>query len=168
VPFGDGYIRESVQSQFSAPRETGCNAYQNINLLFRPRNSDLDQVLQVTLQLPQLLAQPKPHIGRNLLIPTAPSVQLPADILADDLAQPPLVGGVDILVVGLDLERAIGPLLLDLLEARLDGCEFFGGEDAIVVVCAGEGHGAGNVFLVEYAIIGEGGVVLFHDGIKAL
>lgn len=43
----------------------------------------------------------------------APRVQLARDG-ADDLAQPPLVGGVDVLVARLDLEHAALPLLSNL------------------------------------------------------
>lgn len=42
-------------------------------------------------------------------------MQLPSDILAHDFAQPPLIRGVDVLIVLLDLEFSRCPLFFDLL-----------------------------------------------------
>jgi hypothetical protein len=50
--------------------------------------------------------QPDAHVCRDLVVPAPAGVQLAADILADDLAQSALVGGVDVLVIREDLELA--------------------------------------------------------------
>lgn len=46
--------------------------------------------------------QPDPHVRSDLVIPAPPSVQLPADILADDLRETPFVGSVNVLIIRLD------------------------------------------------------------------
>ena len=95
-------------------------------------------------------------------------MQLPANLFADDLGQTTLVGSVDVLVVLLGLERVGAPFLGDLLEAALDLGELGGAEDAGFGVGAGEGDGAGDVLTPEDAVVGEGHVVLHHEGVKAL
>lgn len=53
--------------------------------------------------------QPYPHVRRNLIIPTSPRMQFPTDIFPDNLGKPAFVGGVDVFVVGLDLELTCQP-----------------------------------------------------------
>ena len=123
---------------------------------------------EVALQRTQLLAEPQPHVGGDLLVAAAARVQLAADVLADDLAEAALVGRVDVLVVVLDDERVGGPFLLDLREALFDGRELVLGQDAVVEVGAREGDGARDVLHVEEAVVRERRVVLLHDGVEAL
>jgi hypothetical protein len=42
------------------------------------------------------------------------------------------------------------------------------GQDAALGVGSGEGNGAGNILLPEDTIVGEGLVVLNHQGVEAL
>ena len=48
--------------------------------------------------------QPNTHIRSDLIVPASTSVQLASNVLADNLGQAAFVGGVNILVVRLDLE----------------------------------------------------------------
>ncbi len=57
----------------------------------------------------QLVVQPQPRVGRDLVVAAAPRVQLPAGG-ADQLRQAALVGRVDVLVAGLDDKLPAAPL----------------------------------------------------------
>lgn len=71
---------------------------------------DGQEALEEALEPVELVAQPQAHVGGDLLVAAAAGVQLPRDVLADDLAQAALVGGVDVLVGGGDdLEGAWPP-----------------------------------------------------------
>ena len=59
----------------------------------------------MALQSPELLAQPKSQISGNLVFSAATSVQLATNLLADKFTQATLVGRVNVLIVGLGLER---------------------------------------------------------------
>lgn len=52
----------------------------------------------------QLLQQPQPHIRRNLIVPAPTSMQFPSNVVANNLAQSPLVRSVDIFIILFDLE----------------------------------------------------------------
>lgn len=109
--------------------------------------------------------KPQAHVGGDLLVAAAAGVQLPRDVLADDLAQAALVGGVDVLVgAGDDLEGAGLPLLLNLEQTGLDLLELVLTQATGLCVCAGEGDGAEDILLVEDVVEGEGLVVLLHEG----
>lgn len=62
------------------------------------------------------LPHPQPEVCDHLVIPTASSVQLPCGF-PDELLQAPLIGRVDVLIVGVQFEGALGPLLSYLIQA---------------------------------------------------
>lgn len=148
--------------------KVGIARHDVINFLLGTSNRDLDQITEEAVQTAQLVAQPQAHVGSDLLVARAAGVQFAADLLANDLAQTALVGGVDVLVVGLGLEGVGAPFLGDLLEAALDLGELLRRQDAGLGVGAGEGDRAGNVLLPHNAVIGKRGIVLLHDGVQAL
>lgn len=95
-------------------------------------------------------------------------MQLPRDVLIDDLAQAALVGGVNVLVgAGDDHEGAGLPLLLDLEQACLNLLELLLGQAAGLCGCGGKGDGVEDVLPMEDVVEGEGLVVLLHEGIEA-
>ena len=95
-------------------------------------------------------------------------MQFSGNVLADNLAQSPLVCGVNVLVVGLDDKAVCAPFFGDLSEVALDFGEFGGGEDVAAGVGARKGQGAEDVLFLEDAVVGEGFVVLNHQWIEAL
>jgi hypothetical protein len=66
-------------------------------------NHDADERAQACLNLLDFVHEPEPHVGRDLVVARAARVQLAAE-WADDLAQAPLVRGVDVFVVRLRFE----------------------------------------------------------------
>lgn len=148
--------------------QVGVAGHDVVDLGLCALRDDAQEALEEGLELVELVAQPQSHVGGDLLVAAAAGVQLPRDVLADDLAPAALVGGVDVLVgAGDDLEGAGLPLLLDLEQAGLDLLELFLGEAASFCVCAGEGDGAEDFLLVEDVVEGEGFVVLLYEGIEA-
>lgn len=148
--------------------KVGVARHDVVDLCLGALRDDAQEALEGGLELVELVAQPHAHIGGDLLVAAAAGVQLPRDVLADDLAQAASVGGVDVLVgAGDDLEGAGLPLLLDLEQAGLDLLELSLGEAAGFCVCAGEGDGAEDVLLVEDVVEGEGFVLLLHEGVEA-
>lgn len=109
------------------------------------RNRHADEIAQEAVQLAQLVTEPQPHVRRDLLVPRAARVQLPAHFLADDLGETALVGGVDVLVVLVGLEGVGGPFVGNLLEAALDFGELFSAQNACLCVGAREGDRPGDV-----------------------
>jgi hypothetical protein len=121
------------------------NAYQDINLPLRPPNRTLDEIFQVSLQHPQLIPQPKPHIRSNLLIPAPACVQLAADLLAQQLAQPSFISSMYVLVIFFLDEYSSSPFLRDLCEALLNGTELSLCEDPGGEVSTSKGNGASDI-----------------------
>ena len=72
---------------------------------------------------------PQPQVGGHLVVAAAPGVELGPDV-AGELGHPPLDGGVDVLVAGLEDEAARGQLLLDLVEGGQQHRHFVVVEDA--------------------------------------
>lgn len=146
--------------------QVGLTRHDVVDLGLGALRDDAQEALEEGLELVELVAQPQAHVGGDLLVAAAAGVQLAGDVLADDLAQAALVGGVDVLVgAGDDLEGAGPPLLLDLV--GLDLLELFLGQAAGLCVCTGEGDGTEDVLLVEDVVEGEGLVVLLHKGVEA-
>lgn len=139
-----------------------------VNFISRARRRNLDQLNQIALQLPQLVPQPEPHVRSDLLITRATRVQLARDLLANDLPEPPLICRVDILVVLLHDKRVGAPFLGNLSEAALDLAEFMLGQDPTPHVRTGKRDRALDVLLPEDPVIGQGLVVLHHEGVEAL
>lgn len=148
--------------------QMGIPGHDVVDLTLRARDRHAHQVRQAIVQLAQLVAQPQTHIRCDLLVARAAGVQLPADLLADDLAEPALVGGVDVLVVLFGDEAVGAPLLGDLGEAALDLGELIGAQDTGFGVGAREGQRAGNILVPQDAVVGQRHVVLHHEGVEAL
>lgn len=125
---------------------------------------DPDDTLEPLDVARDLLDEPEAHVGRDLVVATPTRVQLAANILANDLAQPALVGRVDVLVVVLDLESVRLPLLLDLVETAVDLGQLVRGQDRRGGFGEGEGVGfrAGDVDGVEGLVVREALVELPH------
>lgn len=125
---------------------------------------DADDALNPLDVLLDLLDEPQAHVGRDLVVAAPASVQLAANVLADDFAQATLVGRVDVLVVLLDLERAVLPLLLHLVEAAVDLGQLVRGEDGRRRLGQRQGVrlGAGNIDGVQRLVVREALVELPH------
>lgn len=148
--------------------QVGVTGHDEVELVLGARDRDLDEVAQDGVQLAQLVPQPQAHVRCDLLVAGPAGVQLASDLLPDDLGESPLVRCVDVLVVLLDDEGVGAPFFGDLLEPALDLGELVLGQDAALGVGSGEGNGAGNVLFPEDTIVGEGLVVLNHQGVEAL
>ena len=83
--------------------------HQDVHLRLRAVRGRGDELLQRRPHQAQLAVEPEAGVGGDLVVAAAPRVQLAARG-ADDLAQAALVGGVDVLVPGLDHKRARAPL----------------------------------------------------------
>lgn len=148
--------------------QVGVTGHDEVELVLGARDGHLDEVTQDGVQLAQLIPQPQAHVGCDLLVAGSAGVQLASNLLANDLRESALVGCVDVLVVLLDDKGVCAPFFGDLLEPALDLGELVLGQDAALGVGSGEGNGAGNILLPEYTIVGEGLVVLNHQGVEAL
>lgn len=100
--------------------QVSVTRHQVLDFLLRTGNRDLNEVLELSIQLAQLITKPQAHVSSDLLVARAAGVQLSADLLADDLAQTALVCGVDVFVVGFGFEGVSAPFFGDLGEAALD------------------------------------------------
>ena len=126
--------------------QVGVPGHEHVLLLVRALHHHADEGLEALLDGAHLPEEPEAHVRRDLVVARAAGVQLPAEG-ADELGQPALVGGVDVLVVGLDFElrnvsamlravcaarahSALLPLLLDRLEAVHDLLLFLLRQDA--------------------------------------
>ena len=76
------------------------------------------------------LAREERDVGDDLVVARAGGVQRAAGA-PGDRRQPPLDGHVDVLVVGLERERAVAQLALDLVEARQDRVAVVGADDPL-------------------------------------
>lgn len=142
-------------------RETGGEVVDPLLRLDRENTDDTLDVLDV---LRDLLDQPEPHVGSDLVVPAPSRVKLSSNVVTDNLAETPLVGGVNVFVVLLDRERAILPLLLDLVQTAADLGELVRGENGRGGLGEGEGVGlgTGDVDGEEGLVEGEALVELPH------
>ena len=84
----------------------GVPRHEVLDLLRRTFDHDAQERLDRVDDVARLAHEPQSHVGRNLVVPRASRVQLAAD-RADELCEPPLVRGVDVLIASLDLELEI-------------------------------------------------------------
>src|SRR5262249_27847011 len=108
------------------------------------------------------LAQPEAEIHRHLVVARARGVEAPGGG-ADQLAQPRLDIGMDVLELYLEGEAAFGDLGLDLVEAKRDGLAVGLTEDALANQHGGVGPAAGDVLAPEAAVDADRGVDPLHD-----
>ena len=101
--------------------------------------------------------RPEPQVGRNLVVAGATGVELAGD-RADELAQPSLDAGVDILIGDGQREVAIFDLGEDLPEPALEGCRVLGADDPLLAEHAGVGDRAANVFAYQAHVERDRGV----------
>lgn len=125
---------------------------------------DANDLLQPLDVLVDLLHEPESHVGRDLVVPAPSRVQLASNVTADDLRQATLVRSVDVLVVGLDLERPALPFGLDSVEAGADSVELGGSEDRRRGAREGErvGLGSRDIHSVETLVVRKTLVELPH------
>lgn len=91
-------------------------------------------------------------------------MELSSDILSNDLGQSSFIGGMDILVIREDSERAFLPLLFDFFQSSLDFFAFLLGQNAGLFETSRMGDGAFNIGCVHALVVGERLVVLVHSG----
>ena len=119
--------------------------------------------------------QPDAHVSSDLVIAATASVKFAANVLANDLRQSPLVGGVNVLIVGLDDELVsartygihgtylvLGPLGLDKLETASDLSLLLLVEDTGLQQSLREGDRSFNVGSVHPLVVFERLVELVH------
>jgi len=87
---------------------------QDIDVLLPEVGRRQYDVTQLGEDIRTRLAQPQPHIGRHLIIPTAARVKLPSQ-LSDQLCQSTFVGRVDVLIRRSELEDSTAPFLANFL-----------------------------------------------------
>src|SRR5262249_10096602 len=121
-----------------------------------------DEVRQLAVEPVDGLAQPEAEIHRHLVVARARGVQ-PAGRWPDQLAQPRLDIGMDVLELYLESEAALGDLCLYLIEAELDRIAVGLTEDALAHQHGGMGPAAGDVLAPEAAVDADGGVDPLHD-----
>ena len=139
--------------------------HQHPHLRLRPRDRGLDQVGQVGARhVCQVRVQPEAGVGGDLVVARAACVQFAAD-RAHQLRQPPLVGGVDVFVPGLDDKGVRLPLGGDGVEAGDDGGGLVGRQHA-------RGRERARVRLAAFQVLppqppvkGQRLVEGFHEGV---
>ena len=114
-----------------------------------------------------LVAQPQPHVGRDLVVARAAGVQLLAGI-ANVRGQRRLDVHVNILAADRPLERACLYALADALEAGDNGISLSGSEDALLRQHHGVGDAALDVVAVQPLIKLHRGGEGFDEGIGRL
>lgn len=139
--------------------QLGIPGHDVVDLGLGALRDDGQEALEEVLEPVELVAQSQAHVGGHLLVAAAARVQLPRDVLADNLGADEDIGSGD------DLEGTGLSLLLDLEQAGLDLIELVLGKAAGLCVCEGEGDGAEDVLLVEDVFEGEGLVLLLHEGV---
>jgi hypothetical protein len=97
------------------------------------------QMGDLGLEIGNLLQYVQPLVGGDLVVPAAAGVQL-ARGGADDLPQSPFDGGVDVLIVRLDLKAAVSEFGMNLLQAIYELRRFVLSEDTGLGegVCVGD------------------------------
>ena len=98
-----------------------------------------------------LVADPEPQVGRDLVVAAAAGVELAADV-ADAVDERPLDVHVDVFELLAEGEVAGGDFLADLLQAGDDLVPFVVGEDADLGEHVGVGDRAADVLGVEPAV----------------
>ena len=126
-----------------------------------------DELAQVPAEHDELRPEPHPGIRRHLVVAGPTRVQLARD-RTDHLPESSLVGGVDVLVSVLHLERVGGPLLGNLPEALDEGIALVVGDDARLSERARVAHAAADVLLRHAAVEGQGLVELLHQRVDVL
>jgi hypothetical protein len=95
--------------------EMGVAGHRPVRVPLSELEQDLHQLAQAPVHAAGLGAHEHRHVGRDLIVPGTGGVELPTS-RPDQLGEPPLDRGVDVLVGGPDLEAAVLQLLRDLVE----------------------------------------------------
>ena len=98
-----------------------------------------------------LVADPEPEVGRDLVVAAAAGVELAADV-ADAVDEGPLDVHVDVFQLLAELELAGGDFVADLLQAGDDLVPLVVGEDAHFGEHVGVGDRAADIVGVEPAV----------------
>lgn len=156
--------RSSPDSKQVTHLEMRESSSEVVNPLLGANDENANDSLEPLNVLLDLLHEPQAHVRRDLIVPAPSSVELATDLGANDLGETALVGGVDVLVVGLNDERSRLPLALDSVETGADGGELGGGEDGRGGLREGEGVGlgTGDVDSIEALVVREALVELPH------
>ena len=122
------------------------------------------QAAQQSDQAVNFVAQPKAHIGRDLVIARAPSVQ-PLASVAHELGEACLDVQVHVFQLKLPLETARFDVLGDLRQAALDGREIFGIDEALRRQHVSVGEAARNIRAPQPLVEPHAGRVALHQNI---
>jgi hypothetical protein len=137
--------------------------HQNGQCLLCALSADGEELLEGCSDVGQLLAGPQAHVDADLLVAGAARVKL-AGGGTNQLAQPALIGRVDVLVrLGVDDELALLPLFLHLLQAANNLLKLLVGEDFELAQGLGPGDRAVDVSLVQHLVERERLVELEHE-----
>ncbi len=114
-----------------------------------------------------LLAQPQPQVGGDLVVAAAPGVQALAGV-ADELREPRLDVEVHVLELELPVECAGFDFLRDLGQAALDVGKVGRADDALRGEHARMRKAAGDVGAPQAAVEADAGGVALHERIDRL
>ena len=126
---------------------------------------DADEGAQLLLRGFELFSQPEPEVGRDLIVAAAAGVQF-SGYGADQFGQAAFVGGVDVLVAGLNFKLTGAPFSGNKLEA---GDDLFGlllGQEPGCGQRAGVGLAAADVGQPQAPVEVDRRVELFHQRIE--
>ena len=98
--------------------------HDNFDILTTLSDHRRQKAPQLLLQLLQRRLHPEFRVRGDLVVPRAASVKFSGDFAADDLAEAPLVGGVNVFVGRENRENVFPPFLRDLIEPGLEGIVF--------------------------------------------
>ena len=145
-----------------------CEArHDDVDFALGAFDRDGDELAEVSAEEDELVPEPHAGVGGDLVVSGSAGVELTGDG-ADELAEPALVGGVDVLVAGDDDEGVGGPFLRDLPEALDERIALVVGDDARLGECLGVALAASDVLLRHPAVEGEGLVELLHERVDVL
>ncbi|KAH3662537.1 hypothetical protein OGAPHI_005789 [Ogataea philodendri] len=137
--------------------------HQHVDLLLCAGGHDLDQRLEQLEQLLELLSDENPHICGHLVVSGPAGVDFASNVLADDLAESSLVGGVNILVTGLLDKRAVGPLLANDLQTPVDLRQLVAGQKPQLAQTFSVHSCSFQISTVHLLVIRQRSVVQVHE-----
>ena len=147
--------------------QVGEARHDDVHLALRALHRDGDELPEVSAEEHELVSEPHAGVGGHLVVARSTGVELAGD-WADELAEPSLVRGVDVLVAGLDDEGVRGPLFGNLAEPLDELVALVVGDDARLRERLGVALAAADVLLRHPAVEGEGLVELLHERVDVL
>jgi hypothetical protein len=83
--------------------QVGVSWHDVVRLLVRALDDHTDKIFQPGLDIADIVKEPDTHVGSHLIIPRPTSMELATE-WADQLTEPTLIGGVDVLIIGLNFK----------------------------------------------------------------